>query len=113
MGMFDYYEPEPALSCPVCGAQLARWQGKDGPCALRVWRQGCPAPVHQEVPDEITGEPTVIGCLRLPTEFEIYTECCGGGFFVSAHCTAPDKVWSHTELETAENARQRHNERRG
>jgi hypothetical protein len=113
MGMFDYYEPEPALSCPVCGTQLAGWQGKDGPCALLMWRQGCAAPIDQAVPDDTKGEPAVISSLRLPGEFEIYTQCCGGRFFVTARCAAPGGLWSHTELETAENARQRHEERRG
>ena len=113
MGMFDYYEPEPPLSCPVCGAPLAGWQGKDGPCALLVWRQGATAPINQAVPDEAKREPAVIGALRLPAEFEIYTQCCGGNFFVTARCAAPDGLWNHAELETAENAQQRHSERRG
>ena len=42
----------------------------------------------------------------------IYTPCCGGRFFVTAHCKAPEGVWSTTVLETAANARQRREERR-
>lgn len=113
MGMFDHYEPFPALSCPVCGQPLSDWQGKDGPCALLVWRQGCASPVDQAVPDESRADPDVLRALRLPVDFEIYTQCCGGRFFVTAQCQAPDGVWSRTKLETAANARQRHQERRG
>jgi hypothetical protein len=113
MGMFDHYEPEPALDCPVCGAPLRGWQGKDGPCALLLWRQGVAAPVAQAVPDEIKGEPSLVVDLRLPARFEIHAPCCGGRFLVTARCEAPDELWSRTELETADNARQRPHERRG
>ncbi len=34
MGMFDYYEPAPAIHCPACNAELKEWQGKDGLCLL-------------------------------------------------------------------------------
>jgi hypothetical protein len=33
MGMFDSYDPGP-LTCPLDGAPLTDWQGKDGPCVL-------------------------------------------------------------------------------
>jgi hypothetical protein len=49
--MFDYYEPVPVLTCPKCGAELREWQGKDGPCALFVWRQHEPNPVGQRAYD--------------------------------------------------------------
>lgn len=111
--MLDHFEPDPPLACPACGAELQGWQGKEGPCALLVWRQGHAAPVDQELPDEIRGYPEVIGALRLPEEFDIYTQCCGDRFFVTAHCTAPEGVWSGAELETAESARQDPQERRG
>lgn len=113
MSLLDLYEPDPPLKCPACGAKLEGWQGKDGDCALLVWRQGHPAPIDQELPDDIRGYPEVIEALRLPEEFEIYTQCCGEGFFISAYCTAPHGVWTHTELETWETTRQDHSERRG
>jgi hypothetical protein len=112
MGMFDYYEPDPALVCSVCGASLTGWQGKDGPCALLVWRQGMAGPVDQAVPNDDKGDPAVLKRLRLPRQFEIYTQCCGGSFFVWASCVALDGVWSTTVLETAANVRQRSYERR-
>lgn len=111
MGMFDYYEPDPPLDCSVCGASLTEWQGKDGPCALLVWRQGVVHPVDQVVPKENKGDPSVLERLCLPRQFEIYTQCCGGRFFVMASCSAPDGVWSTTVLETAANIRQRPYER--
>ena len=113
MSLLDHYEPDPPLACPACGAELEGWQGKEGDCSMLVWRQGHAAPVDQEVPDEIKGYPDVIGALRLPNEFEIYTQCCGGSFFITAHCAARDGVWTHTELETWETTRQDHSERRG
>src|SRR5689334_17334793 len=112
MGMFDHYEPDPPLACSVCGRRLTGWQGKDGPCALLVWRQGVAAPVDQAVPEESRGDRSVIESLRLPREFEIYAGCCGGRFFATARCGAPDGVWSTAVLETAANARQRREERR-
>ena len=111
MGMFDYYQPDPGLACSVCGSPLTGWQGKGGPCALLVWRQGTAAPIDQAVPQETKGRPSVIDSLRLPDQFEIYTECCGGRFFATALCAAPDGVWSTTVLETAANARQQPHER--
>jgi hypothetical protein len=113
MGMFDHYEPDPPLACSVCGAPLTGWQGKGGPCALLVWRQGVAAPVDQVVPEEIRGVRSVIESLRLPREFEIYTACCGKTFSVVARCGAPDGVWATAVLETAANARQLPGERRG
>ena len=112
MGMFDLYKPDPALGCPACGEPLRKWQGKDGPCSLLVWRQGVAAPVDQAVPEENRGDRSVIESLRLPREFEIYTGCCGGRFFAIALCGAPDGVWSTAVLETAANTRQRQEERR-
>ena len=113
MGMFDHYEPDPALSCPACGAKLGGWQGKDGPCALFVWRQGVPGPIGQEVPEESRATDAFVQSVRLPDSFEIYTQCCGGGFFITARCVAPRGVWSRSELETAETARQLPQERAG
>lgn len=44
MEMLDYYEPTPAIDCPACSEPLSGWQGKDGACALVVWRQGADRP---------------------------------------------------------------------
>lgn len=112
MGMFDHYEPVPGLTCPACGAPLDGWQGKDGDCALFVWRQGRAAPVGQDVPEESRALPEVAAGCRLPEEFEIYTQCCGGRFFVTAQGRAPDGHWAETELETADKAWQRSHETR-
>ena len=57
MGMFDWYEPSGALSCPVCSAELSEWQGKDGPCALFVWQQGFAVPVDQNVVENARCQP--------------------------------------------------------
>jgi hypothetical protein len=49
MGMYDTYEPQPPLDCPICGAPSLGWQGKDGPCGLFLWRQGHRHPIDQPI----------------------------------------------------------------
>lgn len=115
MGMFDEYIPDPPLPCPACDAVLDGWQGKDGPNALMVWRQGQAAPVDQAIEDEeIRLAPEQLAAFRLPEQFLIYTQCCGARrFFLEAACHAPGGIWSSTLLETAETAIQGKQERRG
>ena len=114
MGMFDEYIPDPPLNCPACGSELDGWQGKDGPSALMVWRQGIAGPIDQAIEDEdVRLEPERLAEFRLPEEFEIYATCCVPEFLVEAVCTASDGVWSHTEMITAEMAKQSKQERRG
>jgi hypothetical protein len=112
MGLFDTYEPDPPLQCPVCRADLAGWQGKDGPNALFVWRQNRRHPIDQDVPEESRLDRAAMTRFDLPSEFEIYTNCCGGRFFVAALCHTVDGMWSSTTLVTAENAAQRSDERK-
>jgi hypothetical protein len=102
MGMFDWYEPNPPLDCPVCGKQLSQhWQGKDADCLMFIWQQGERHPVNQDVPDEMKWS---LEELQLPEEFVIYNDCCGKGNFVYAKCHAPNGVWTETKLVTAQNA---------
>ena len=82
MGMFDEYVPIPTLNCPACGSPLNGWQGKDGPNALMIWQQGTSHPINQRIKDahnEI--EQRQLAEFRLPEKFQIYTSCCGEGFF--------------------------------
>jgi len=78
--MFDYYEPSTQLNCLKCGAVLDRWQGKDGPNELLLWRQGQAEPAGFLVDDEITklGATEEGNPARLPEAFELHTccECC-------------------------------------
>ncbi len=114
MGMFDHYIPDPPLRCPVCGSALDGWQGKDGPNALMVWRQGVAAPIDQAIEDEdVRLEPHQLAKFRLPQTFEIYEWCCGGHFALEAVCRTSDGIWSSTELITADTAQQNKDERRG
>jgi len=110
MGFFDWYEPVPALHCPVCASPLSGWQGKSGPCALFVWRQGERHPVDQ-LADSMNIDEGERRDVELPQNFEIYTPCCGGHFFVEARCACVDGVWSVTELVTAENLRGKYKQR--
>jgi hypothetical protein len=113
MSLFDYYQPEPRLHCPVCRRPLeSEWQGKDGSCAMFVWRQGTAAPIEQRVDDDIRWSENELSRFRLPPMFLIRTRCCGGQFAVEAECKTTDGVWSNTILVTAANARQRKVERK-
>jgi hypothetical protein len=96
MSMFDWYQPVPQLSCPVCGRPLEEWQGKDGPCALFVWRQGVKHPIDQAIPDEeVRLDPEDWQRFTLPARFEIYTDCPDHQL-IEADCAGPDQVWSST-----------------
>ena len=113
MGMLDSYLPDPPLNCPVCGAALSDWQGKDGDCGILVWRQGLAAPIEQAVPDEVRIADAERLALRLPPTFGIYSDHCGCPFPVDAIGTCTDGVWVRSEVITAATARQKPGERRG
>jgi hypothetical protein len=94
--MFDYFEPAQLRACPSCGAPL-EWQGKDGPRALFVWREGSAAPVDQVADEDCKLEPDQRDRFRLPSAFEIYAVCAIDGAF-TARGTSIDGVWRSTEL---------------
>lgn len=106
MGMFDSYEPVPPLACVVCGQPLSEWQGKHGPCALFVWRQGCDAPIRQEADEDCRLSHEELAAWRLPTEFWIGSRDCGCPYENVAIGRTEDGVWVSTELITAQNASQ-------
>ncbi|MES2597101.1 MAG: hypothetical protein V4662_17275 [Verrucomicrobiota bacterium] len=97
IGMFDHFQPEPALC--VDGEALPGWQGKAGPCALYIWRQHCAAPVDQAVDEGVRGKPEVMVASRLPEgEALIYTEHPRNGEMVYATILVRDGVWIETTL---------------
>lgn len=112
MGMFDWYEPVPEIRCPVCERALREWQGKDGPCALFVWRQGCTEPVAHRVDDDAKLPAEAIVAQRLPPQFEIYSDDCECPFLVEAVGTTSGGVWTTTIVVSIENATQKRHERR-
>jgi hypothetical protein len=99
VGMFDWYEPIPPLSCPVCGTQLNEWQGKDGPNALFVWKQGHISPTDQLASEDAKLEPAKMARWKLPNEFVIYSYDCTNHAPIMAHCETKDGVWSTTRVE--------------
>lgn len=111
MGMFDYFQPDPALSCPNCGGLLDGFQGMDGPSDSLVWRQGVPAPIDHSVDDHWQLPASELAALRLPERFELYATCerCRSSVDFTGFCT--DGVWSesilglHLERETTIPAR--------
>jgi hypothetical protein len=98
MSMFDFYEPVPALRCPVCSQPLTTWQGKQGPRICLVWRQG-----HADaVGDALDGEPIYRDLpgspLRLPPEFRIHSYDCPRHHPIHANCECADGMWIRTTL---------------
>lgn len=112
MTMFDWYEPQPALACPVCGQPLHEWQGYDGPCGLLVWRQGLAAAIAQRVDGEVRWSDDERQRRRLPAAFCISSVDCGCPFPVEAIGRTEQGLWTRTELVTAATAHQRPQERR-
>lgn len=96
MGMFDIYEPRPALPCATCGHALTGWQSKDGPCALAIWEQGHVAPRGQDCDPRWQATPEFIAALRLPDRFALYTWCdeCGASATATGFCR--DGLWHET-----------------
>ncbi len=94
MGMFDCYEPVPALTCPKCGLPLDGWQGKGGPCLLLTWKQGQAEPPPH--PSELDRDRLEDG------EFGIYTQCQGKpnacGSWIDADIVVKDGVWQETRI---------------
>ena len=113
MGMFDWYEPIPTLSCPVCKRELSEWQGTDGRCGLFVFRQGGKAPVAQRVDDECQISLEAREKVRLPKTFRIRSCDCGCPFPVVASCiTDPEGTWTESVVVTAETNKQDPDERK-
>lgn len=104
--MFDWYKPTQHLECPVCKVALNEWQGKDGPNALFVWREGEISPIDQPIDEECQISEEVRGTFRLPEEFEIYSYDCER-HRVSAKCITKDGVWSETNIIAAEDTGRR------
>ena len=98
MSLFDDYQPAGNLRCPHCEQPLRLWQGKDGPCALFVWREGMTAPVNQDVDDDIALPTAERDALRLPSTFVIYSYDCAEHQPVEARCQCVDGVWSTTAI---------------
>jgi hypothetical protein len=99
MGMFDVYEPEARLSCPVDGHPLTEWQGKDGPCALLVWREGVSHPVEQQVESELRLSASELDRFTLPPAFTIYSYDCPRHQPVVAVGTTRAGTWAATQLQ--------------
>jgi hypothetical protein len=97
MGMFDWFDPQPALHCARCGAELTDWQGDYGPCDLVVWRQGVPAPTHHAVDEPYRFQRHELDRLRLPSVFRMYTSCsCKRWVNATGFCQ--DETWTETAL---------------
>jgi len=95
--MWDWYEPEPTIPCPVCAVPLTWFQGKDGPCVRLVWRQDHAAPVEQDVDDDVRFADSRIQEFRLPQTFE-FGSICTNGHVVDLVGKCSGDVWTDWEL---------------
>jgi hypothetical protein len=93
MGMFDWYLPETEIACPSCGETPDGWQGKDGPCALFVWRQGEGCPIAQRADEPLDEVSFQSFCL--PERFNFY-DWCRNGHLVMVEGRCGDGVWSES-----------------
>ena len=91
MGMFDWYEPDPPITCISCDAVPAEWQGKEGPNALLVWRQGRRHPVLQRADDGLARADLMT--FVLPERFRFSTTCENGHELLFEGRTT-DGVWT-------------------
>jgi len=91
MGMFDCYQPVPALICQ-CGATLDGWQGKHGACELLTWTQGQP---QAEIHPAMSGRSDA----RLPDgELGICTQCEACRAWTDADCIVVNGLWTETRV---------------
>ena len=93
--MWDWYEPY-EIRCPDCNQIFRRWQGKDGPSSLFVWRQDARHPVDHDVDEEFRIDPSRWDEFQLPGLFLI--EATDDGHHAAATGECVDGVWRHTYL---------------
>src|SRR5687767_5242221 len=94
MGMFDEYQSDPELSCPICREPWLECQGKDGPNALLVWRQGVRRALRQRADEPFVG--SELDRFTLPTVFTF--RCwCPNDHHSDYVGRAPAGVWDTTE----------------
>lgn len=98
MGMFDYYVPQPSITCPRCDVTIDEWQGKSGPNDLLEWVQGLPAPVRQRVDEEWALSGAQREKLRLPDTFDIYASCGNCRTWIEAEGACREGVWAGVNL---------------
>ena len=98
MGMFDWYRPKGHRECPACGNPLPEWQGKDGPNALFVWREGTVHAVDQAASDDAKISPEMRMRYRLPDTFLIYSYDCLAHKPIYATCKTSSEAWSETTI---------------
>ncbi len=98
MGMFDWYRPEPPLSCPACGAPLSVWQGKDGPRLLLVWKQGQARAIGIGADDVDTMSPLEADASRLPGRFRFRSWDCEDHRPAEAEGEVEKGVWVRTRI---------------
>ncbi len=101
MGMFDYYQLNEKLQCPVCKIELSEWQGKDANCALLLWKQGQSFPESTLQDEEIEMPEEIRRTWRLPEKFRIYSYDC------EKHCVwvegkTQDGVWTDSRISLVE-----------
>lgn len=96
---FDWYEPHGDATCPICGEVVGTWQGKDGPNALFLWKEGRRHPVDQIADPDARISPDRYREFELPDAFTI-SGFCANDHHVLAECSCIDRTWSTTIVTT-------------
>lgn len=98
--MFDYYIPDPPLSCPVCGEILKDWQGTGADCLLLTWKQGERFPIKHDLDDGVGNDKEFLQSRTLPGEFEFYSYSCKCNRQISAYGFCDENTWARSEIVT-------------
>lgn len=96
MGMFDWYEPATTPPCERCGEAMTGCQGKDGPCALEVFREG---ESRMSASLRIDEPMDALDPLGLPMRFT-FSCWCSNGHRQDYVGECVDGVWSRTVRAT-------------
>jgi hypothetical protein len=95
--MFDTYEPQPPIDCPLCGGPSLGWKGNDGPCALFLWRQSHRHPVDQPIDEDARIERDRYSDFTLRPRFGMVGWCANEHLYMATG-QAPKGTWTTTML---------------
>ena len=105
MGMFDEFIPDPAIACPECGALWDRFQGKDGPNLLLVWKQGYARPVGHDVDADVRFDADRLGEFSLPERFVILGSGCAHSAKYGVLCECVAGGWATSTVISRDDVR--------
>ena len=97
MGVWDSFIPVPTLLCPVCAADLGKWEGRGNRAFFLEWEQGLPNPARHLVDPDLRLSAGQLADIR-PTENVELSGACPAGHVVDAEALIRDGIWSESRL---------------